>query len=131
MRHLKTKSISTSCPADKIAEDVSKKDSSANVVEMLSYPAVWKKAFSLGQNVRFTRTPEVEILRRRIETDPIFAKQFKDFTEKKQQRFTNMTKLDRVEMESQLTENEINISLFEKKASLYSSAAFKQFIQQT
>ncbi|ATO56916.1 DNA translocase FtsK [Bartonella sp. 1-1C] len=131
MRHLKTKSISTSCPADKSEEDVSKKDSSANVVEMLSYPAVWKKAFSLGQNVRFTRTPEVEILRRRIETDPIFAKQFKGFTEKKQQRFTNMTKLDRVETESQLTENEISISLSEKKASLYSSAAFKQFIQQT
>ncbi|WP_407965671.1 DNA translocase FtsK [Bartonella sp. C271] len=131
MRHLEKKSISTSFPADKSTEDVSKKNSSANVVEILSYPAVWKKAFSLGQNVRFTRTPEVEILRRRIETDPIFAKQFKGFAEKKQQRLTNITKLDKVAMEPQLTENEMNISLSEKKASLYSSAAFKQFIQQT
>ncbi|OPB31170.1 DNA translocase FtsK [Bartonella sp. AR 15-3] len=131
MRHLEKKSISTSFPADKSAEDVSKKNSSANIVEILSYPTVWKKAFSLGKNVRFTRTPEVEILRRRIETDPIFAKQFKGFAEKKQQRLTNMRKLDGVAMEPQLTENEINISLSEKKASLYSSAAFKQFIQQT
>ncbi|CBI75911.1 Cell division transmembrane protein [Bartonella clarridgeiae 73] len=131
MRHLKKKSISTSFPADKSAEGVSKKNSSVSVVEVLSYPAVWKKAFSLGQNVRFTRTPEVEILRRRIETDPVFAKQFKVFAEQKQQRFANMTKLDRAVMEPQLTENEMNIQLSEKKASLYSSAAFKQFVQQT
>ncbi|MCL6230003.1 DNA translocase FtsK [Bartonella bilalgolemii] len=131
MGHLEKKSISTSFSADKSTEDVSKKNSSDNIVEILSYPAVWKKAFSLGQNVRFTRTPEVEILRRRIETDPIFAKQFKGFAEKKQQRLENMVKLDRAAMEPQLTENEMNISLSEKKASLYSSAAFKQCIQQT
>ncbi|AQX27520.1 MULTISPECIES: DNA translocase FtsK [unclassified Bartonella] len=131
MRHLKKKSISMSFSADKSAKDVSKKNSSTSVVEILSYPTVWKKAFALGQNVRFTRTPEVEILRRRIETDPIFAKQFKIFAKQKQQRFTNMTKLDRAVIEPQLTENEMNIQLSEKKASLYSSAAFKQFVQQT
>lgn len=50
-----------------------------------------EKAFTLGQNVRFTRTPEVEILRRRIETDPIFAKQFKVLRSKSKKSYKNDT----------------------------------------
>lgn len=48
-----------------------------------SYPAVWKNAFALGQNVRFTRTPEVEILRRRVEEDPHFAAKYRALIQKK------------------------------------------------
>lgn len=45
-------------------------DDTENVVDLKtksSYPAVWKEAFSLKENVRFTRTPEVELMRQSIE----------------------------------------------------------------
>ena len=49
-------------------------NSSENIViDLPLYPPIWKKAFALGENVLFTRTPEVELLCRRIEQDPTFA----------------------------------------------------------
>lgn len=39
------------------------------------YPPIWRKAFALSHNVRFTRTPDVELIRKRAETDPAYAKQ--------------------------------------------------------
>ncbi|WP_425338963.1 hypothetical protein [Bartonella birtlesii] len=83
MHNSKTKSVSTRSFSDEnTQQSTSEENSSLKIAEIFSYPEVWKKAFTLGKNVRFTRTPEVEILRRRLETDPIFAKQFKVFTKK-------------------------------------------------
>ncbi|MCZ2203308.1 DNA translocase FtsK [Bartonella sp. A05] len=127
MRNLKTKSISTSCVADKNAEGASEKKSSSSISDIFSYPDVWKQAFTLGQNVRFTRTPEVEILRRRIETDPIFAKRFKALQEK--QKYTGITKTTKEAMKSQLTD-EINSQSIANKESLYCSTVIGKSIQQ-
>ncbi|MDD9334285.1 MAG: hypothetical protein PV354_11760, partial [Bartonella sp.] len=76
--------------SDESAQGASETNSSTKMTEIFPYPEVWKKAFTLGQNVRFTRTPEVEILRRRIETDPVFAKQFQVFTKKERKKLTNI-----------------------------------------
>lgn len=130
MRNLKTKSISTSCVADKNAEGASEQNSSANIAEIFSYPEVWKQAFALGQNVRFTRTPEVEILRRRIETDPVFAKRFKAFAEQEKQKYTDVTKMAKEEMKSQLVE-ETNSQSLANKESLYCSTIIGKSVQQT
>ncbi|WP_455477210.1 DNA translocase FtsK [Bartonella sp. B41] len=90
MHNSKKKSIFTSSFSNEDVEDASGKSLSAKITEIFPYPEVWKKAFSLGKNVRFTRTPEIEILRRRIETDPVFARKFKIFVKKKQKNLTNI-----------------------------------------
>ncbi|AGF74100.1 cell division protein FtsK [Bartonella australis AUST/NH1] len=130
MRNLKIKSISAPCVTDQSMETVSEKTLSPDISEMFSYPEVWKKAFSLGKNVRFTRTPEVEILRRRIETDPIFAKQFKVFAQQEKQRLASITKFDKKTVNSQLVEKAVNPRSVENKASLYCSTVIRQPVQQ-
>ncbi|WP_455475911.1 DNA translocase FtsK [Bartonella sp. B17] len=130
MSNSKTKSISTSSFSDEGAEDASRKNSSTKVTEIFPYPEVWKKAFTLGQNVRFTRTPEVEILRRRIETDPTFAKQFQIFTEQEQEKLNNITHCNKKTMNSQLTEKEVNTQLVEDKTLFCHSKILGQLSQQ-
>lgn len=74
MSPLKSKFVpNTKYKATSRASD--KKSSSVKALESVvsHYPPVWKSAFTLSQNVRFTRTPEIEIIRRRIEIDPDFA----------------------------------------------------------
>jgi len=44
----------------------------------------WRKAFSLADNVRFTRTPDCEIIRKRAEIDPDYAARFGARAQKKQ-----------------------------------------------
>lgn len=83
MRDLNTKHISESLGSKECVGSPLEQDIWIDVADIFAYPEVWKKAFSLGHNVRFTRTPEVEILRRRIETDPVFAKRFRIFVERK------------------------------------------------
>ncbi|EYS95763.1 DNA translocase FtsK [Bartonella bacilliformis] len=137
MRNLKTQSDSVSFFSDNNAESVSERsinaseeNSFSNISKMFSYPAVWEKAFTLGQNVRFTRTPEVEILRRRIEKDPIFAKQFEAFVQQESQKMADTIKCDQESIKPPLVEKELNAQSVDNKSSFYSSTILKQSEQQ-
>ncbi|ENN91965.1 DNA translocase FtsK [Bartonella bovis] len=127
MRNLKTISMSTSCLVDKNAESASEQNSSDIFDKMFSYPTVWKKAFTLEQNVRFTRTPEVEILRRRIEENPVFAKRFKAFAKQEPQKLTDVTEF---KAQPQAAEKVFQSQSLENKASLYCSTTLGQSVQQ-
>ncbi len=131
MHNSKTKSISRSSFFDEGAQGASGKNSSANIAEIFPYPEVWKKAFTLGQNVRFTRTPEVEILRRRIETDPVFAKQFQIFAKQEQKNPTNIIHCNKKTTNSPSAKRVINPRSIENKASICHSAVLEQLSQQT
>ncbi|EJF85841.1 DNA translocase FtsK [Candidatus Bartonella washoeensis] len=131
MHSSKTKSISTSFFSDESAQGASERDSSTNIAEIFSYPEVWKKAFMLGQNVRFTRTPEVEILRRRIETDPVFAKQFQVFTKQERKKLTNIIHCNKKTKNFPSTKRVINPRSIENKASICHSAVLEQLSRQT
>ncbi|ALE02834.1 DNA translocase FtsK [Bartonella ancashensis] len=131
MRHLKTQSVSTSLEANKNTEYALEENSSDSTLGMFSYPTVWRKAFALGENVRFTRTPEVEILRRRIQTDPIFSKQFESFSRKKLQRFEKQVPPDKEIAQSPLVQEEDSIQSINHNVSFNYSAALGQSIQQT
>ncbi|WP_208435295.1 DNA translocase FtsK [Bartonella phoceensis] len=130
MHNSKTKSIFTSSFSDESTQSASEENSFTKIAETFSYPEVWKKAFTLGQNVRFTRTPEVEILRRRIETDPIFAKQFKVFTKKEQKNLTHISRCNKDTTNSPLTKKVINPQSIENKASICHTTVLKQLSQQ-
>ncbi|UTO28749.1 DNA translocase FtsK [Bartonella harrusi] len=128
MHNLKTKSLSTSS-SDKSTQSASEEDLSTKIAEIFSYPEVWKKAFTLGKNVRFTRTPEVEILRRRIETDPVFAKQFQAFTKKEQKNLTNIVD-NKNTTSPHSTKRVINSQSLANKASVCYAAVLKELSQQ-
>ncbi|WP_455466446.1 DNA translocase FtsK [Bartonella sp. B39] len=130
MHNSKKKSISTSSFSDESVQSVSEGKLSTKIAEIFPYPEVWKKAFMLGQNVRFTRTPEVEILRRRIETDPIFAKQFKIFTKKEQKNPINVTQSNKKTTNFSSTKRIINPQSIENKASVCHSTVLKQLSRQ-
>ncbi|WP_455479640.1 DNA translocase FtsK [Bartonella sp. B23] len=121
MHNSKKKSIPTSSFSDESVQSASEGSLSTNIAEMSPYPEVWKKAFTLGQNVRFTRTPEVEILRRRIETDPIFAKQFKIFTKQEQKNSVNIAHSNK-----KTTKRVVNSQPIEDKAPVCRSTILKQ-----
>ncbi|MHC5305755.1 DNA translocase FtsK [Bartonella sp. LJL80] len=90
MRNLKTNPVSPHTQTD--SADAAASQQTPPVLDKaasLAYPTVWKKAFALGQNVRFTRTPEVELLRRRIENEPGFAEKLKAFEQAEQKRREN------------------------------------------
>ncbi|EJF75355.1 DNA translocase FtsK [Bartonella alsatica] len=136
MHNSKTKSISTPSFSDENTQNTSEGDSSTRISEIFSYPEIWKKAFTLGQNVRFTRTPEVEFLRRRIETDPVFAKQFKVFMKKEGKNLTNIlhcsknSKSSKDSKNSLSTKRVINPQTIENKASICHAMALKQLSRQ-
>ncbi|MGF7156902.1 DNA translocase FtsK [Bartonella heixiaziensis] len=130
MHNSKTKFISMPSFSDERAQGASERNSSTKIVEIFPYPEVWKKAFTLGQNVRFTRTPEVEILRRRIETDPVFAKQFKVFTKQEQKNLMNIN-CNTKTTNFPATKRVINPRLIENKASICHSAVLEQLSRQT
>ena len=74
MRNLKTNPVSLNPVAKPVSGAPAKpEEAAANAQSQTQYPTIWKKAFALGQNVRFTRTPEVELVRKRVENDPDFA----------------------------------------------------------
>ncbi|WP_375678053.1 DNA translocase FtsK [Bartonella sp. AP72JLCBS] len=133
MHNSKTKSISTSSFSDDSTEGASREDLSVKITEIFPYPEVWKKAFALGKNVRFTRTPEVEILRRRIETDPIFAKQFKIFTKQDQKKITDtdIVRCNKKTTNILSTKKVINPQSIENKTSVCHSTVLKQLSRQT
>ncbi|EJF87484.1 DNA translocase ftsK [Bartonella vinsonii subsp. arupensis OK-94-513] len=130
MHNSKKKSVSTSSFSDENPQSASEGNVSTKIVEIFPYPEVWKKAFALGQNVRFTRTPEVEILRRRIEADPIFAKQFKIFTKQEQKNLTNIPHTHKKTKNLSSTKRVINSQSIENKASICHSAVLKQLSRQ-
>lgn len=130
MQNSKKKSISTPFFSDENTQCASKENALTKIADIFSYPEVWKKAFTLGQNVRFTRTPEVEILRRRIETDPIFAKQFEVFTKKERENLTNIIFCDKNTANSSSTKRVINPQSIENKASICHATVLKQLSQQ-
>ncbi|WP_375630986.1 MULTISPECIES: DNA translocase FtsK [unclassified Bartonella] len=132
MHNSKTKSISTSSFSDDSTEGASREDLSVKITEIFPYPEVWKKAFALGKNVRFTRTPEVEILRRRIETDPVFAKQFKIFTKQDQKKITdtNIVRCNKKTTNILSTKKVINPQSIENKTSVCHSTVLKQLSRQ-
>ncbi|WP_034988841.1 DNA translocase FtsK [Bartonella senegalensis] len=131
MHNSKTKSISTSSLSNKNTQGVSEKIAPSKIAEIFPYPEVWKKAFTLGQNVRFTRTPEVEILRRRIEADPIFAQQFKVFTKKEQKNLTKTIHYNKKTTNLSPIKKVINSRSIENKASTCHSTVLEQLSQQT
>ncbi|WP_039759665.1 DNA translocase FtsK [Bartonella queenslandensis] len=130
MHNSKTKSISTSSFSDDGKEGASREDLSIKITEIFPYPEVWKKAFALGKNVRFTRTPEVEILRRRIEADPIFAKQFKIFTKQDRKKITDIVHCNKKITNVPSTKKVINPQSIENKTSVCHSTVLKQLSQQ-
>ncbi|WP_142415837.1 DNA translocase FtsK [Bartonella massiliensis] len=130
MHNSKKKSISTSSFSDDDTQSASREDLSLKITEIFPYPEVWKKAFTLGKNVRFTRTPEVEILRRRIETDPIFAKQFKIFTKQDRKRITDLVSCNKKTTHIPSTKKAINPQSIENKTSVCHSTVLKQLSQQ-
>ncbi|MBX4336533.1 DNA translocase FtsK [Bartonella raoultii] len=131
MNNSKTKSISTSFLSDESTQSSSEKKLSSQSSKIFPYPEVWKKAFTLGQNVRFTRTPEVEILRRRIETDPVFAKQFKVFTQKESKKNTSMVHCNTKATNFPLPQKIVNSRAIEKKTSICHSTILEQLSPQT
>ncbi|WP_375613712.1 MULTISPECIES: DNA translocase FtsK [unclassified Bartonella] len=133
MHNSKTKSISTSSFSDDGTKGASREDLSVKITEIFPYPEVWKKAFALGKNVRFTRTPEVEILRRRIETDPVFAKQFKIFTKQDQKKITDtdIVRCNKKTTNILSTKKVINPQSIENKTSVCHSTVLKQLSRQT
>ncbi|WP_455481003.1 DNA translocase FtsK [Bartonella sp. B12(2025)] len=130
MHNSKTKSISTSSFSDESAQSALEGNSSTKIIEIFPYPEVWKKAFTLGQNVRFTRTPEVEILRRRIETDPVFAKQFKVYTKQEQKNLKNIIQHNKKTTNLSSTKRVVNPQSIENKASICYSTVLKQVSQK-
>lgn len=93
MRNLKTNVVSTRPSTDR-AEIPQVRNTSTEITKSVTsaYPTVWKKAFALGQNVRFTRTPEVELLRKRVESDPGFAEKLKAFEAEQKRRRENASR---------------------------------------
>ncbi|WP_375670408.1 MULTISPECIES: DNA translocase FtsK [unclassified Bartonella] len=132
MHNSKTKSISTPSFSDDGTKGASREDLSVKITEIFPYPEVWKKAFTLGKNVRFTRTPEVEILRRRIETDPVFAKQFKIFTKQDQKKITDtdIARCNKKTTSVSSTKKVINPQSIENKTSVCHSTVLKQLSRQ-
>ncbi|WP_375619686.1 DNA translocase FtsK [Bartonella sp. TS25HLJMH] len=132
MHNSKTKSISTPSFSDDGTKGASREDLSVKITEIFPYPEVWKKAFTLGKNVRFTRTPEVEILRRRIETDPVFAKQFKIFTKQDQKKITDtdIVRCNKKTTSVSSTKKVINPQSIENKTSVCHSTVLKQLSRQ-
>ncbi|EJF85912.1 DNA translocase FtsK [Bartonella rattimassiliensis] len=130
MHNSKTKSISTSSFSNDGTKEASREDLSTKLTEVFPYPEVWKKAFTLGKNVRFTRTPEVEILRRRIETDPVFAKQFKIFTKQDRKKITDIIPCNKKTTNILSTKKVINSQSIENKTSVCHSTVLKQLSGQ-
>ncbi|KEC55307.1 DNA translocase FtsK [Bartonella koehlerae] len=131
MHNSKKKSISTPSLSNKSTQGVSEKITPSKIAEIFPYPEVWKKAFTLGQNVRFTRTPEVEILRRRIETDPIFAKQFKVFAKQEQENLIKVIHYNKKTTNIPSIKKVMNSRSIENKASICHSTFLKQLSRQT
>ncbi|CAM1633660.1 FtsK domain [Bartonella apihabitans] len=91
MRNLKTNPVSLNPDAKPVSGVTAKPDEAVSgASSQTQYPTIWKKAFALGQNVRFTRTPEVEIVRKRVENDPDFAEKLKAFEEEQRQKRENV-----------------------------------------
>ena len=106
MRNLKTNPVSLNPDAKPVSGANAKPDETvAGASSQTQYPTIWKKAFALGQNVRFTRTPEVEIVRKRVESDPDFAEKLKAFEEEQRQKREN------VALKEDLSENKEPVTL--------------------
>ena len=91
MRNLKTNPVSLKPVAKPVSGATAKPEEAvANAQSQTQYPTIWKKAFALGQNVRFTRTPEVELVRKRVESDPDFAEKLQAFEEEQRQKRENV-----------------------------------------
>ena len=106
MRNLKTNPVSLNPDAKSVSGANAKPDETvAGASSQTQYPTIWKKAFALGQNVRFTRTPEVEIVRKRVESDPDFAEKLKAFEEEQRQKREN------VALKEDLSENREPVTL--------------------
>ena len=91
MRNLKTNPVSLNPVAKSVSGATAKPEEAVSgAPSQTQYPTIWKKAFALGQNVRFTRTPEVELVRKRVENDPDFAEKLKAFEEEQRQKRENV-----------------------------------------
>lgn len=53
---------------------------------LADYPPIWRQAFALAENVRFTRTPDIEIIRKKAESDPAYAEQLQAIYERQQKK---------------------------------------------
>lgn len=115
MRNLKTNPVSARPSANRAEPSNSKKAATeADQAIVPAYPTIWKKAFALGQNVRFTRTPEVELLRKRIENDPGFAEKMKAFAAEQKRRRENASRNSMEIIEQQQTKSVASDPISEK-----------------
>ncbi|WP_225868116.1 DNA translocase FtsK [Bartonella choladocola] len=106
MRNLKTNPVSLNPVAKPASGATTKPDEAVSgAPSQTQYPTIWKKAFALGQNVRFTRTPEVELVRKRVENDPDFAEKLKAFELEQRQKREN------VALKEELSENKESVTL--------------------
>ena len=91
MRNLKTNPVSLNPVAKPVSGATAKPEEAVSgAPSQTQYPTIWKKAFALGQNVRFTRTPEVELVRKRVENDPDFAEKLNAFEDEQRQKRENV-----------------------------------------
>lgn len=106
MRNLKTNPVSLNPVAKPVSGAPAKPEEAiVSAQSQTQYPTIWKKAFALGQNVRFTRTPEVELVRKRVESDPDFAEKLQAFEEEQRQKREN------VALKEDLSENKESVTL--------------------
>ena len=105
MRNLKTNPVSLNPVAKPVSGAPAKPEEAiVSAQSQTQYPTIWKKAFALGQNVRFTRTPEVELVRKRVESDPDFAEKLQAFEEEQRQKREN------VGLKEDLSENKESVA---------------------
>ena len=105
MRNLKTNPVSLNPVAKPVSGAPAKPEEAiVSAQSQTQYPTIWKKAFALGQNVRFTRTPEVELVRKRVESDPDFAEKLQAFEEEQRQKREN------VALKEDLSENKESVA---------------------
>ena len=105
MRNLKTNPVSLNPVAKPVSGAPAKpEEAMVSAQSQTQYPTIWKKAFALGQNVRFTRTPEVELVRKRVESDPDFAEKLQAFEEEQRQKREN------VALKEDLSENKESVA---------------------
>lgn len=105
MRNLKTNPVSLNPVAKPVSGAPAKPEEAiVSAQSQTQYPTIWKKAFALGQNVRFTRTPEVELVRKRVESDPDFAEKLQAFEEEQRQKREN------VALKEDLSENKESVT---------------------
>jgi len=94
MSHFKTTFFqAVNKPADDLGEEsaerqtiintaMDRKNGQGEIICPDDYSPIWRTAFALAHNVQFTRTPDVELMRKRAAVDPAYAELLRKIKEK-------------------------------------------------